>query len=139
MVEAGPAALENKPVLGTETVLLVEDEQSILKLTQTLLERLGYTVLAALTPSAALAQAAQYAGPLHLILTDVVMPEMDGRELQGKIAALRPGIKALFMSGYTADVIARRGLIEEGVQFLRKPFSLYALSTSLREALNRKT
>ena len=136
--EPRPAAREIAAVRGSEIVLLVEDEESILTLTQAMLERLGYTVLAARSPAAALTLAERHEGPLHLLLTDVVMPEMNGRELLEKITIHRPGLAALFMSGYTADMIAARGVIEEGVQFLQKPFTLQSLSTRVREALEGK-
>jgi signal transduction histidine kinase len=118
---------------GTETVLLVEDEPAVLRLGKRLLEHLGYTVLAAGSPSKAVQLAQEYAGDLHLVLTDVVMPEMSGRDLWGHLDALRPGLKCLFMSGYTANVIAHEG---EGVHFLEKPFSVEALAAKVRETLD---
>lgn len=123
------------PPVGAETVLLVEDEEALLKIGKLLLERLGYTVLAAGNPHQALELAGTYPGDIHLLLTDVIMPEMSGRELWHQLSALRPRLKCLFMSGYTADVIAHHGVLDEGVHFLQKPFSREALATKLREAL----
>ena len=134
---AAPAEGADVPPRGTETVLLVEDELAMLSLGRQILERHGYTVLAAAKPSEALAIARQHAGPIHLLLTDLVMPEMNGRQLKEQIDALRPGIKAVFMSGYTADIIARQGVIEEGIQFLQKPLSVAAMARAVRDALDR--
>ncbi|MBR9981572.1 MAG: transporter substrate-binding domain-containing protein [Desulfatitalea sp.] len=118
-----------------ETVLIVEDETSILKLAQTLLERIGYTVLAASTPERAIALAESHEGGIHLLITDVVMPDMHGRELAERMQARYPDLKVLFMSGYTADVIAHRGVLDAGVQFLQKPFSIQALAVKVRQVL----
>jgi len=100
-----------------------------------MLEELGYNVLAASSPNEAIRMTEQYAGDINLVLTDVVMPEMSGRDLQKRISAIRPDIKYLFMSGYTANVIAHRGILDEGVNFLQKPFIMDALATKVREAL----
>lgn len=123
---------------GTETVLLVEDEKSILVLGKVMLERFGYTVLAAGTPGKALAMAETYAGTIHLLVTDVVMPEMNGKELKERIEKLNPQIKVLFMSGYTADIIMHRGVLESDVHFLQKPFSLNSLAGKVREVLDEQ-
>jgi PAS domain S-box-containing protein len=120
---------------GTETVLLVEDEKSLLKFARMLLEELGYTVLAAGSPREAIELAKKYTNEIHLLMTDVVMPEMSGRDLLEKLKASQPGLKCLFMSGYTANVIAHHGVLDEGVHFLQKPFSRRALATKIREAL----
>lgn len=125
-----------KMLPGTETVLIVEDDPSILNFSQIVLKRCGYTVLAAQTPAEALALVERHEGPIHLLLTDVVMPEMNGKELSNRLVSLRPGIKVLYMSGYTADVIAHRGVIEDNLQFLQKPFSLSALTAKVRETLD---
>jgi CheY-like chemotaxis protein len=101
-----------------------------------MLEQLGYTVLEAGGPHQALEQATTYNGPIHLLLTDVIMPEMSGRDLWQRLSALRPDMKCLFMSGYTADVIAHHGVLDEGVHFLQKPFSREELATKLRKALS---
>lgn len=120
---------------GNETILLVEDETAILKVTAMLLKSIGYTVLAAATPGEAMRLAREHAGEIHLLLTDVIMPEMNGRDLARNLLSLYPDLKRLFMSGYTADIIAERGVIDEGVNFIQKPFSMPALAEKLREAL----
>jgi len=118
-----------------ETVLLVEDDVTILGLVQAMLRHLGYTVLAAATPGDAFQQAAAHAGDIRLLITDVVMPEMNGRQLAEEMVLRRPGLKCLFVSGYTAEVIANRGVLQAGVQFLQKPFSMRDLALKVREVL----
>jgi len=120
---------------GGETILLVEDEPMILGMTAAMLRRLGYHVLPAATPGAALRLAREHAGTIHLLMTDVVMPEMNGRELARNLLALYPDLKRLFMSGYTADVIAHHGVLDEGVHFIQKPFSMTDLAAKVRAAL----
>ena len=120
-----------------ETVLVVEDEEPILKITQRVLDRLGYSVLSASTPGQAMALAKNHPGEIHLLITDVVMPEMNGRDLADQLAPLYPGLKILFMSGYTANVIAHRGILEEGVSFISKPFSQKDLSIKVRDVLDQ--
>lgn len=120
---------------GEETVLLVEDEETILNLGRTMLTRLGYEVLSAGSPEAAIGLAREHAGEIHLVLTDVILPEMNGLELSRELEAIRPNIKKLFMSGYTADVIAHQGVLNEGIHFIQKPFSMRTLSDKIREAL----
>jgi two-component system, sensor histidine kinase ChiS len=122
---------------GTETVLLVEDEDQILNLAQRILCQYGYTVLAARSPEAALKLAEQHSGRIHLLITDVVMPGMNGRELRKRLVALQPELRCLYMSGYTADVIAHHGVLDEGVQFLQKPFSIESFAERVREALKQ--
>jgi signal transduction histidine kinase/ActR/RegA family two-component response regulator len=121
-----------------ETVLLVEDEAMILQVSRAMLEELGYTVLIASTPSEALSQVKTHRSEIQLVITDVVMPEMNGRELVKIISEINPGLKYLFTSGYTANVIAHHGVLDEGVYFLQKPFSMKDLSYKVREALERK-
>jgi len=118
-----------------EIVLIVEDEASILKLVQTVLERLGYHALTASTPGKAMALAEEHAGAIDLLITDVVMPEMNGRELAENLQAHYPDIKVLFMSGYTVNVVTHRGILEEGVHFIQKPISNRELAVKVREAL----
>jgi len=120
---------------GHETILLVEDEPVILRMTTTMLEMLGYTVIGAETPGEAIRQAHEYCGRLDLLLTDVVMPKMNGRDLAGNLLSHYPNLKCLFMSGYTADVIAHHGVLDEGMQFIQKPFSVKDLGGKLREAM----
>jgi PAS domain S-box-containing protein len=124
-----------EPEGGTETVLLVEDEEPVLKLGQAILADLGYTVLAANTPGEALRLARNNTGAIDLLITDVVMPGMNGRELAERITSMQPGIRCLYMSGYTADVIADRGVLDEGLRFIQKPFSVDDLARKVREAL----
>jgi PAS domain S-box-containing protein len=123
-----------KPPTGTETVLLVEDEAPLLKLSTRVLERLGYRVLSASDPAEAIRLAREHTGPIHLLLTDVVMPGMSGWDLWRRLADL-PGLKCVFISGYTDNVIARRGVLDPGVHFLQKPFDAHTLAVKLREAL----
>ena len=121
---------------GHETILLVEDETALLVFAKIQLERLGYTVLDADSPAQAVRIAAEYKGDIHLLMTDVVMPEMSGRDLKGRIGAMRAGIKCLFMSGYTADLVSDKGVLNEGIHFLQKPFTTETLSAKLHEALS---
>jgi CheY-like chemotaxis protein len=120
---------------GTETVLLVEDEQAVREVTAEQLESLGYRVLPCAGAPEALAVAAGHGGPLHLLLTDVVMPGMNGRQLAARLTETRKGLRVLYTSGYGGDVIARHGVIEQGVHLLEKPFSLLALARHVRRAL----
>jgi PAS domain S-box-containing protein len=133
-VEGTPAAA---PAGGRETILLVEDEDQVRELAVLTLEPLGYTVLAARGPQEALAFCDSHQGDIHLLLSDVVLPGLNGKELQARISGRKPGIKVLFMSGYTADAIAHRGVLDKGIQFLQKPFSLEALARKVREALDQ--
>jgi signal transduction histidine kinase/ActR/RegA family two-component response regulator len=122
---------------GHETILLVEDEPAILKMATMMLERLGYAVLAAATPGQAIRLAHEHAGEIHMLMTDVVMPEMNGRDLAGNLLSIYPDLKRLFMSGYTADVIAHHGVLDAGVCFIQKPFSLKDLAAKLRQVLGK--
>ena len=138
--EVGDCASEKVVKLaagGHENILLVEDEVSILKMTTTMLERLGYAVLAAGTPHEALQLASQHSNEIHLVITDVVMPEMNGRELAKKLLEINPHIKCLFMSGYTSDIIASQGILDSGVQFIQKPFSNNDLAAKVRMVLKK--
>jgi len=129
--EAGP----DSPDTGDETILVVEDQPALLSLIRTMLERLGYTVLTAGTPGEAIQLAQEHTGEIQLLVTDVVMPEMNGRDLARNIFSIHPNLKRLFMSGYTANVIAHHGVLDEGVNFIEKPFSLAQLGAKVREAL----
>lgn len=120
-----------------ETVLLVEDEEPVLKLTRQMLTRLGYRVLVASRPEEAIQLAKDHAGPLHLLVTDVIMPKMNGAVLAGEIQRLHPHCQTVFISGYTANVIAKRGILTDGVHFLAKPFSLQELAIKVRAALEQ--
>jgi two-component system cell cycle sensor histidine kinase/response regulator CckA len=122
---------------GTETVLIVEDEEAVRELIQTVLTEKGYDVIPSLDPKHAEQIAAQFAGEIHLLLTDMVMPGTSGRELAERISAKRKGIRVLFMSGYTDNVITSGGMLEEGLAFLQKPFSPAALVQKVREVLSQ--
>ncbi len=122
---------------GSGTILLVEDEPSILRMTKAMLERLGYAVVAAATPREAIRLAQEQTDRIDLLLTDVVMPEMNGQDLAQTLLAIRPGLRRLFMSGYTANAIAHHGLLDSGVQFLQKPFTPHALAEKIRHALGK--
>jgi two-component system cell cycle sensor histidine kinase/response regulator CckA len=122
---------------GQETILLVEDEPAILEMVTAMLELQGYTVLGASTPGEAICLARERVGEIHLLMTDVVMPEMNGRELARNLLSLHPHLKRIFMSGYTSDVIAHHGVLDEGVHFLQKPFSIEDLAARVRETLDR--
>jgi two-component system cell cycle sensor histidine kinase/response regulator CckA len=121
---------------GKEAILVVEDEQAILDMTTLILRKQGYTVLQSTTPSDAIRQAKEHVGEISLLVTDVVMPEMNGRDLANTLLSLYPHLKLLFMSGYTADVIAHHGVIDEGLHFIRKPFTLPDLAAKVREVLD---
>ncbi len=124
------------PLSQGETVLLVEDEPAILNMSKKMLERLNYRVLTATKPDGALQLAHEHGLTIDLLLTDVIMPRMNGRELAQRLQASCPQMKTLFMSGYTADIIARHGVLEEGVHFIQKPFPLKNLAHKIRSVLN---
>jgi|GEM_PF-674990 len=130
--------VESEIKKGCETILLVEDETAILRMTSTMLQRLGYHVLSASTPAEAIEISRNSGQPkIHLLITDVVMPKMNGRDLAQKICQAHPDIKCLFMSGYTADVIAHHGVLDEGVEFINKPFSKHDLASKVWEVLHK--
>jgi PAS domain S-box-containing protein len=118
-----------------ETVLMVEDEQVVLEFSKIMLERLGYRVLTAATPGEALEMVETHGASLDLLITDVIMPEMDGRSLAEKVTQQCPGTRVLYISGYTASVISRYGILEKEVHFLQKPFSMHDLAEMVRKAL----
>jgi YesN/AraC family two-component response regulator len=120
---------------GHETIMLVEDEPAILKMTTIMLEKLGYTVLATSKPAEAIRLAQERPGRIDLLMTDVVMPGMNGLDLARKLLTIYPDLKRLFMSGYTANVIAHHGVLYEGVNFIQKPFSRKSLAAKLRQVL----
>ena len=134
---AEPVAAEETPAGSGETVLVVEDEAAILKLTQKILQGLGYRTLTAASPGEAAAAAKEHDGEIHLLITDVVMPEMNGRDLAEKLQSEYPKLKVLFMSGYTANVIAHHGVLDAGVHFIQKPFSNTDLAVKVRNALEK--
>ncbi len=120
-----------------ETILLVEDEPAIVEITKSILVELNYTVITAVSPAEAIITSRSYEGEINLLVTDIIMPEMNGRDLAAEISAARPGIKVLFMSGYTADVIARQGIIEEGISFIQKPFSMKDIALKIKSVLEK--
>jgi CheY-like chemotaxis protein len=120
---------------GNETVLLVEDEDIVRETTTRSLLRSGYRVLVAANGDEALRQVDQHQGTIHLLLTDVVMPGMNGRQLAQRLAALYPEIRTLYTSGYTENAIAHGGIIEEGLSFIGKPYTPQALGQKIREVL----
>ena len=121
--------------IGTETILLVEDEEIVRNLVREILTENGYNVLEAASGKAALAICASYNGSIDLLLTDVIMPRMGGRELKDQVVKLLPAIHVLFMSGYTDDAVANRGVFDSDTAFIEKPFTPEALSRKVREAL----
>jgi DNA-binding NtrC family response regulator len=118
-----------------ETILLVEDEPAIMKMTSMMLKRMGYEVIATGAPDEASRLAREYKGCIDLLMTDVVMPGINGRDLASNLKSIYPNIKCLFMSGYTADIIGPHGVLDEGVHFIEKPFTKKDLAVKIREAL----
>jgi CheY-like chemotaxis protein len=137
------AAVTSSPLVtvvapGTETVLLAEDEESVRVLTRMILESHGYKVLVAKNGMEAVQICATFTGPIHLLATDVVMPNLNGRQTAEHLTALRPEMKVLFLSGYTDDAIVRHGVLQANVPFLQKPFSANALAMKVREILKKR-
>ena len=130
-----PASVSNPQ--GSETILLVEDHPQVKDLARVTLEKRGYTVLAAENGGQALSMLKTHEGALDLLLTDVVMPEMDGKELFEKVSGIYPNVRVIYMSGYSENVIAHHGVIDEGVNFIQKPFSIKTLSAKVREVLDK--
>ncbi|TMQ54157.1 MAG: response regulator [Candidatus Eisenbacteria bacterium] len=123
--------------MGSETVLLVEDDESVRALSRSVLAMSGYTVLEANGAAAALRICEQHTGSIQIVVTDVVMPETGGRILVERLRAMRPAIRALYVSGYTDDTVLRHGVLEEGTAFLQKPFTPAALANKVREVLDQ--
>jgi DNA-binding response OmpR family regulator len=136
------ASLERAPIpprlaRGTETILLVEDDPSLRGLLCEMLEDAGYTVLVAENGPHALRATEEYAGPIHLVVTDVIMPGPTGREAAEAIRAARAEVEILFISGYTSEAIEKHGVLAPGAKFLSKPFTTEALLDKVREVLDR--
>lgn len=138
-IEVEEASAVAAPPGGTETVLIVEDEASMLKIAIELLQRLGYTVLAANLPGEAIRLAEEYEGEIDLIITDLVMPEINGPQLRKRLMPVRPRMKCLYMSGYSENVISHQDVLTQGIPFIQKPFSIKELAEKVREALDQKT
>jgi two-component system, cell cycle sensor histidine kinase and response regulator CckA len=134
-VEIKTEKCEKTLMQPVETVMVVEDEPAIMKMSKMMLQILGYQVLSASTPAEAIQLAQEYPGPIHLLITDVVMPGMNGCDLANQLQSLDPGIKVLFMSGYTANVIAHHGLLDKNVHFIQKPFSKNEIAAKIRQVL----
>jgi CheY-like chemotaxis protein len=124
------------PRAGSETILLVEDEEALRHLIRAILEAGGYRVLPGGSPEEAVATAETHSGPLHLLLTDVVMPRMSGRQVADRVKASRPAVRVMYMSGYTDEAISHHGALEPGTHFMQKPFTADALLRKVREVLD---
>jgi two-component system cell cycle sensor histidine kinase/response regulator CckA len=136
VVAAHVFAAQATPPRGSETILLVEDEDGVRSLVRRVLQESGYTVLEASRPNEALTTCQQYEGLIHLLFTDVVMPQMSGRELAEKLSSLRPETKTLYMSGYTDEAILHHGVLDPGMPFLQKPFTTEAIAHKVRQVLD---
>jgi len=137
-LEVAESQPENSEVMPSEcgVVLLVEDEPAVLETTAMMLQHLGYKVVAAGSPGEAIRISHEHKGTIDVLLSDIIMPEMNGRDLAAEIGSVRPGIRCLFMSGYTADVIGQHGVLEKDIHFLQKPFSMKSLSEKLQEVIH---
>jgi CheY-like chemotaxis protein len=124
------------PIAGAETILLVEDAARVREVVREILEMNGYHILEARHGAEAVEISRRYDGPIHIMVTDVVMPQMSGRELAQRLTPLRPEMRVLYMSGYTDDAIVRHGVLEAGTAFLSKPFTPDALAGKVREVLD---
>lgn len=131
-----PQADSLSQLRGDETILVVEDEDVVRRLACDFLARLGYNVISASAPEEAIVVSDEYGGPIHLLFTDVVMPQMDGTELFTCLSPRRPEMKALYVSGYSQDAIAKHGVLKDGIHFLPKPFTVDSVATKVREALD---
>lgn len=132
-----PVQAEVQPARGNETILLVEDEVTLRGLVKQYLQNQGYTILEATDGASAIRISTDYRNPIHLLLTDVIMPGMNGREVASRVSAGRPETKVLYVSGYTENAIGHNGLLEEGVTLLQKPFTLPTLKAKVREMLDQ--
>lgn len=136
--DSPPVAPEELVALNMGMVLLVEDEPRLLEISKAILEELGCKVLATGSPAEAIEIAINHSTIIDLLITDVVMPEMNGRDLASCIVDIQPNIKCLFMSGYTADIIAHKGVLDKDINFIQKPFSIHDLSAKIREVMSQK-
>jgi CheY-like chemotaxis protein len=133
--KVGTSAWLSETPSGSETILVVEDEEMVRQLACEALRKKGYTVLEAASGEKALRICQQNEATIHLMLTDVVMPGMNGRELATRIASIRPATKVLYMSGYTEDAVLSEGILDSGLAFIQKPFTLAVLARKVREVL----
>jgi len=122
-----------------ETILVVEDEEDVRRLTVRILEKQGYRVLQASCGNDALLLSEERKEPIDMVLTDVVMPGMNGRQLADQLIRLRPKMKVLYMSGYTDNAVFHHGVLEEGVNYIQKPFTVDGLMTKMREVLDKSS
>jgi two-component system, cell cycle sensor histidine kinase and response regulator CckA len=133
VAEEAPAATVS--LRGTESILVVEDQREVRQLAIRALSKHGYSVFSAANSNEAIVFCEEHTGPLHLVLTDVVMPGLNGVELAKRLAAMRPDLKFLFMSGYTDNAIVQQGVLKEGARYLQKPFTPDGLARFVREVL----
>jgi CheY-like chemotaxis protein len=131
--------IPEKALAGSETILLIEDEEAVRKLVRRTLEKHGYQLLVAASGTEALELAQNYTASIQLVISDVVMPQMGGREVAEQLKAVRPGIQILFISGYTENTMMRGGNVSEGETFLQKPFTPLTLARRVREMLDKAT
>ena len=129
------AALPSEELRGGETILVVEDEELVRMTIREILARYGYAVLEAQSGGEAVDLCSRRQGTIHLMLTDMVMPGMNGVELSKRLAPIKPGMKVLYMSGYTADAIVHQGILDPGIAFIHKPFTMDSLARKVREVL----
>ena len=130
-------AQEAAALRGSETILLVEDEDIVRGLTRKILMQAGYHVLDAKGGEEAIRVCSAHAGQIDLLLTDVVMPEISGKEVADRLLELRPALRVVFMSGYTDEAIVQHGVLDANVEFIQKPFTWIALTKKVRDVLNR--
>jgi DNA-binding response OmpR family regulator len=131
----GASSSPSDPLRGTETVLVIENEQTVREVIADVLAMHGYRVLEAPDGPEALRVSDGYGGPIHLLVVDVVMPGMSGESLVGVLGVRRPGIRALYVSGYTGEVLRQHGVVADGRNFLQKPFTVEGLARKVRETL----
>jgi CheY-like chemotaxis protein len=134
IIDPDPKTIDD--LKGSETILITEDDEHVRHLSHDILKRQGYTILLAKSGTEALKLLREYLQPVHLLLTDVVMPEMNGKELYSQATIIKPTLKVVYMSGYTGNVIVHHGVLEKGVPFIQKPFSADTLSSKVRKILD---
>ncbi|HQP31991.1 MAG TPA: response regulator, partial [Deltaproteobacteria bacterium] len=135
MAEASKETARQENLFGTETILVVEDQSEVRDLIVNILKGYGYTVLEAADGQEALRKAQSYPGTIHILVTDIILPDANGKDLHRQLEPLREGMKVLYMSGYTADVISSSQLLQIKGHFIQKPFSLHDFLSRLRQAI----